>query len=43
LLLSGLITPPDLTSQVLVSLPLLFLYEISIVISRVVEKKAEKS
>lgn len=43
LLLSGLITPPDLTSQVLVSLPLLLLYEVSIVISRMVEKKAEKS
>ncbi len=43
LLLSGLITPPDLTSQVLVSLPLLLLYEVSIWISKMVEKKAEKS
>tara|TARA_B110000503_G_scaffold136536_2_gene219014 strand:- start:2715 stop:3542 length:828 start_codon:yes stop_codon:yes gene_type:complete len=43
LLLSGLITPPDLTSQVLVSLPLLLLYEVSILISKMVEKKAEKS
>ncbi len=43
LLLSGLITPPDLTSQVLVSMPLLLLYEVSILISKMVEKKAEKS
>lgn len=43
LLISGLITPPDLTSQVLVSLPLLLLYEVSILISKMVEKKAEKS
>jgi sec-independent protein translocase protein TatC len=43
LLLSGLITPPDLTSQVLVSLPLLLLYEVSIFISKMVEKKEEKS
>ena len=43
LLLSGLITPPDLTSQVLVSLPLLLLYEVSIFISKMVEKKADKS
>ncbi len=43
LLLSGLITPPDLTSQILVAFPLLLLYEISIVISRMVEKKEEKS
>lgn len=43
LLLSGLITPPDLTSQVLVSLPLLLLYEVSILISKMVEKKGEKS
>jgi len=39
LLLSALITPPDISSQVLVSVPLLFLYEISIWISKIVEKK----
>lgn len=39
LLLSAIITPPDISSQVLVSLPLLLLYEISIVISRFVEKR----
>lgn len=42
LLLSAIITPPDISSQVLVSLPLLLLYEISILISRMVEKRAEK-
>ncbi len=39
LLLSAIITPPDISSQILVSLPLLFLYEISIWISRIVEKR----
>lgn len=43
LLLSGLITPPDLTSQILVSLPLLLLYEISIIISKMVQKKEEEA
>ena len=38
-ILSGIITPPDVFSQFLVALPLLGLYEISISISRRVEKK----
>ena len=39
LILSAIITPPDIFSQVLVTIPLLFLYEISIYISgRVVAK-----
>src|SRR5690606_9319059 len=43
LILSAIITPPDITSQVLVSIPLVILYEISINISRAVAKKeAEK-
>ncbi len=43
LILSAIITPPDITSQVLVSIPLVILYEISIIISRAVAKKeAEK-
>ena len=33
LILSAIITPPDITSQILVSLPLIILYEISIKIS----------
>lgn len=42
LILSAIITPPDITSQVLVSVPLLLLYEISIGISRMVVKRQEK-
>ena len=38
LILSAIITPPDITSQVLVSLPLVLLYEISIKISKRVIK-----
>jgi sec-independent protein translocase protein TatC len=39
LVVAAIITPPDVFSQILVSLPLLLLYEISIVISRRVNKK----
>ncbi|MDP4827968.1 MAG: twin-arginine translocase subunit TatC [Flavobacteriales bacterium] len=38
LVVSAIITPPDITSQVLVALPVLMLYELSIFISRRVEK-----
>ncbi len=41
LILSAIITPPDISSQLLVSLPLMLLYEISIGISRRVNKKNE--
>ena len=43
LVLSAIITPPDITSQVLVSLPLLVLYEISIKISTNVIEKQNKN
>ena len=43
LVLSAIITPPDITSQILVSLPLIVLYEISISISKRVIKNQEKS
>jgi sec-independent protein translocase protein TatC len=43
LILAAIITPPDITSQVLVALPLLLLYEISIMISRLVVKKEQIS
>lgn len=39
LILAAIITPPDITSQILVSMPLFVLYEISILISRFVQKK----
>ena len=42
-ILSAVITPPDIASQILVSLPLLVLYEISIVISARVIKNQLKA
>ncbi|HYQ58182.1 MAG TPA: twin-arginine translocase subunit TatC [Draconibacterium sp.] len=42
LLLSAIITPPDIFSQIMVCFPLVFLYEIGIFISRHVVKKREK-
>jgi len=41
LLLSAIITPPDVFSQVLVALPLLVLYEIGIGISKRIERRQE--
>lgn len=38
LILSAIITPPDLASQVIVAIPILILYQISIFISKVVVK-----
>ena len=40
LILAAIITPPDVTSQILVTIPILLLYEISIFISAFVIKKA---
>jgi sec-independent protein translocase protein TatC len=42
LLLAAIITPPDIASQVLVTLPVLILYQISIMVSRRVQKRANK-
>jgi sec-independent protein translocase protein TatC len=42
LLLSAIITPPDIFSQIMVCIPLVFLYEIGILISKRVVKKREK-
>lgn len=42
LALSAIITPPDVFSQILVSFPLIVLYEISISISRRINKKQEE-
>ena len=41
LLLSAIITPPDVFSQILVAIPIVVLYEISIFISRYVTKRLE--
>jgi sec-independent protein translocase protein TatC len=43
LLISAIITPPDVFSQIMVCLPLVLLYEIGIVISRRVNKKADEA
>ncbi len=40
LLLSAIITPPDVISQILVSLPILALYEAGIMVAKLVEKKS---
>jgi len=39
LILSAVITPPDVISQILVSIPILFLYELGIIVAKSVEKK----
>lgn len=40
--LAAIITPPDVFSQTLVAIPILFLYELSIIISKNVIKKKDK-
>jgi sec-independent protein translocase protein TatC len=42
LVLAAIITPPDVFSQILVSLPLILLYEISISISKRVQHSIEE-
>ncbi|HMC00711.1 MAG TPA: twin-arginine translocase subunit TatC [Flavobacteriaceae bacterium] len=42
LILSAIITPPDIASQIIVAIPILILYEISIYISKFVIKKEER-
>jgi len=43
LLLSAIITPPDIASQIIVAIPVLVLYELSIFISRKVVNNMKKS
>lgn len=43
LILAAVITPPDVSSQVLVFFPLMFLYEISILVSALVLRNEEKA
>lgn len=43
LILSAIITPPDVASQIIVSIPILILYEVSIHVSKFVIKKQEKN
>src|SRR5690606_16972024 len=42
LILSAIITPPDILSQIIVAIPVLVLYEISIMIARIVTRKEER-
>jgi sec-independent protein translocase protein TatC len=42
LILAAVITPPDIISQVIVSIPILLLYEIGILVVKRVERKREK-
>ncbi|MFZ9187193.1 MAG: twin-arginine translocase subunit TatC, partial [Algoriphagus sp.] len=39
LILSAVITPPDVISQLLIAMPILVLYEVGIVIAKRLEKK----
>jgi sec-independent protein translocase protein TatC len=41
--LSAIITPPDVVSQIIVSIPILILYEVSIIISKIVTKNQDKA
>ena len=42
LILSAIITPPDVASQIIVAIPILVLYQISIYISKIVTKQKRK-
>lgn len=42
LVISGIITPPDVASQIIVAIPIIVLYEISIFISKMVVKRDKK-
>jgi sec-independent protein translocase protein TatC len=42
LIISAIITPPDIASQVIVAIPVLILYEISILIAKRVVKIQQK-
>lgn len=43
LILAAIITPPDVASQIIVAIPILILYEISIQVSKMVIKRQEKN
>lgn len=42
LIIAAIITPPDILSQIIVAIPVLFLYEISIIIAKIVTRKEER-
>jgi len=43
LILAAIVTPPDIPSQIIVSIPILILYEVSILIATMVAKKDENN
>ena len=42
LIISAIITPPDVASQIIVAIPVIILYQVSIFISRVVLKRQQR-
>jgi len=42
LVLAAIITPPDVASQIIVAIPIVILYQVSIFISRIVVKNQSK-
>ena len=42
LILSAIITPPDIVSQIIVAIPVLILYEVSILISKIIYKQEQR-
>ena len=43
LILSALITPPDVISQIIVAIPMMILYQVSITISKIIVRKEKKA
>jgi len=43
LIIAAIVTPPDVVSQITVAVPMLLIYEISILISKFVVKRQEKN
>ena len=41
--ISAIITPPDIASQIIVTIPILILYEVSIIISKIIHKRQIKA
>jgi sec-independent protein translocase protein TatC len=43
LIVAAIITPPDIASQIIVAIPIVILYEVSIKVSKIVIKKQQKN
>jgi len=41
-IIAAIVTPPDVVSQILVAIPMILLYEISIILARITSKRMEK-